>query len=451
MSAILKSFFTTVNPVIVFRYIAITSSVSFLIYHLVKKLQIWLTACRNIDKIPGPAKFSFLLGNIPMDIIKYVGAEYEKSKDLYYSLLQALRGYTQVYQRERIFRLWVGWEPWVVLWRPESCEQIFADNFLLDKSSQYDFLHPWLGTGLLTSSGPKWRSRRKLLVPAFHFKILHDFVPVFNEQAAIMVDKLRDTAHRGWPIDITPVVTACALDIICEWANVGSSASYSPATGQTSCTTCPKVGETSRPTLAHLHKFTRKVIRERKEQIVSRDTQTYTIDAGQREEPSRKAFLDLLLDHHLTTGELTMEDIREEVDTFMFEGHDTTAMALSWILFLLGHHPEVQEKVWPEVDSLFDSADNEPTSISGSSGNAHITLDKVKELKQDGQDNVQYGNGLEAEASSQSSTTRAPSVERGDKEKSEPPVDGVNCLHLGSGVILFGVSVFSHGLSPYLS
>ncbi|PIO29430.1 hypothetical protein AB205_0088560 [Aquarana catesbeiana] len=50
---------------------------------------------------------------------------------------------------------------------------------------------------------------------------------------------------------------------------------------------------------------------------------------------------------------LSHKDIREEVDTFMFEGHDTTAAALNWSLFLLGSHPEIQAKVHKELDETF--------------------------------------------------------------------------------------------------
>ena len=128
--------------------------------------------------------------------------------------MQAVLGYTKVYEKERIYRLWLGQEPWVVLWKPESVEAVLSNNFLLQKSTQYDFLHPWLGTGLLTSAGSKWRSRRKMLVPAFHFKILHDFVPVFNEQADILVKRIRAKGD-GVIEDIIPLVTACALDVIC--------------------------------------------------------------------------------------------------------------------------------------------------------------------------------------------------------------------------------------------
>lgn len=34
----------------------------------------------------------------------------------------------------------------------------------IDKSQDYDYLHPWLGTGLLTSRGKKWYSRRKVRI-----------------------------------------------------------------------------------------------------------------------------------------------------------------------------------------------------------------------------------------------------------------------------------------------
>jgi hypothetical protein len=38
-----------------------------------------------IEMIPGPAKFSTLLGNIPLEIVKHVGGSFEESKDLYQS------------------------------------------------------------------------------------------------------------------------------------------------------------------------------------------------------------------------------------------------------------------------------------------------------------------------------------------------------------------------------
>ena len=58
----------------------------------------------------------------------------------------------------------------------------------------------------------------------------------------------------------------------------------------------------------------------------------------------RLAFLDLLIEYCDKEGsdKMSDEDIREEVDTFMFEGHDTTAAAINWSMYLLGTHPEAQ-------------------------------------------------------------------------------------------------------------
>lgn len=84
----------------------------------------------------------------------------------------------------------------------------------IDKSSDYDYLRPWLGTGLLTSWGSKWRSRRKILTPTFHFKILEDFIGVFQEQSDVLVKKL-EKELGGQGFNIFPYVTLCTLDIVC--------------------------------------------------------------------------------------------------------------------------------------------------------------------------------------------------------------------------------------------
>ena len=59
------------------------------------------------------------------------------------------------------------------------------------------------------------------------------------------------------------------------------------------------------------------------------------------------AFMDLLLEvQEANPADLTDNQIREETDTFMFEGHDTTAAGLSWMIHLLGANPDKQVKVY---------------------------------------------------------------------------------------------------------
>lgn len=107
--------------------------------------------------------------------------------------------------------------------------------------------------------------------------------------------------------------------------------------------------------------YNSKVIKERKKELleelngesINRKEKTGISAEHSSDGKRRKAFLDSLLDEHFTNAQFTEQDIREEVDTFMFEGHDTTAMAISWTLHLIGLHKEVLANCHKELDQIF--------------------------------------------------------------------------------------------------
>ena len=69
-------------------------------------------------------------------------------------------------------------------------------------------------------------------------------------------------------------------------------------------------------------------------------------DGNFNETPRKcQALLDLLIDMSQNGETLSDEDIREEVNTFMFAGHDSAATSVSWLLFALGRYPEYQVNI----------------------------------------------------------------------------------------------------------
>uniref|UniRef100_T1J572 Cytochrome P450 n=1 Tax=Strigamia maritima TaxID=126957 RepID=T1J572_STRMM len=287
---------------------------------------------------------------------------------------------------------------------PRTAEAVLSSSTLIDKASLYDYLHPWLGTGLLTSTGRKWQTRRKLLTPSFHFRILDGFIPVFNEQYDVLIEILNQNVKKS-SIDIYSFITLCTLDIICESVmgvkvnaqiNYQSPSPYGTAienwaqilSGRDGCPVgtailawleigwvrplCPDwtgVRSAQCPDRTEytfiISIETDQVIRERK--LVWKQKSDSEIVNNQKK---KLAFLDLLFDASDNGKNLSDSDIREEVDTFMFEGHDTTAAGISWALFLLGHNQDIQEKVHEELDSIF-----------GDDQSRHATIDDLKRMK----------------------------------------------------------------------
>lgn len=67
---------------------------------------------------------------------------------------------------------------------------------------------------------------------------------------------------------------------------------------------------------------------------------------------TRISFLDLLLRSNLDGTSLSNDEIRQEVNTFMFAGHDTTTSAITFAIYSLALHPEIQERVFEEQRTL---------------------------------------------------------------------------------------------------
>ncbi|KAE8752497.1 Cytochrome P450 CYP4, partial [Frankliniella occidentalis] len=117
-------------------------------------------------------------------------------------------------------------------------------------------------------------------------------------------------------------------------------------------------GKTYNDALKVMHDYTKEVIESRrKEREIRRNSLSVTEkDLGMKK---RVAFLDQLLE---ANDSLLDKDIQEEVDTFMFEGHDTTAAALSFILYNVAANPEVQEQLVQEMHDLFGDSDRPASS-----------------------------------------------------------------------------------------
>uniref|UniRef100_A0A8C5MUY1 Cytochrome P450 n=1 Tax=Leptobrachium leishanense TaxID=445787 RepID=A0A8C5MUY1_9ANUR len=243
----------------------------------------------------------------------------------------------------------------------------------------YGFLRPWLGDGLLLSRGEKWGQHRRLLTPAFHFDILKNYVKIFSQSADIMHNKWRKLAANG-PIslDMFEHVSLMTLDSLlkCTFSYDSDcqekSSDYIAAIYELSYLVVQRNeylphhidflyklsanGRRFQKACKIVHGFTAGVVQQRKEALKDKGLKEWI----KSKQGKTKDFIDILLLSRDDDGnQLSDEEMRDEVDTFMFEGHDTTASGLSWILYNLARHPEYQEKCRVEIRELIHGRDNE--------------------------------------------------------------------------------------------
>eukprot|EP00070_Physeter_catodon_P037022 XP_028343916.1 cytochrome P450 4A25-like isoform X2 [Physeter catodon] len=233
--------------------------------------------------------------------------------------------------------LW-GTKALVLIYDPDYMKVVLGRSDPKSHDS-YRLLIPWIGNGLLVLEGQKWFQHRRMLTPAFHYDILKPYVGLMADCVRVMLDKWEELISPDSHLEILGHVSLMTLDTImkCAFSHQGSiQTDRLTPEGRWSHRVCQ---------LAHQH--TDGVIKLRKAHLQKE---------GELEKVRSKRhldFLDILLFARMENGSsLSDRDLRAEVDTFMFEGHDTTATGISWTLYALASHPEHQQRCREEIQSL---------------------------------------------------------------------------------------------------
>ncbi|CAD6208793.1 GSCOCT00003601001.2-RA-CDS [Cotesia congregata] len=352
------------------------------------------------NKIPGPKTVPFF-GNALIALGVH-------PKDVLNTVLQYLH-------HGRVIRAFLGTKLVIFIMDPHDVEIILSSNVHIDKSPEYRFFKPWLGEGLLISGGEKWRTHRKIIAPTFHLNVLKTFVPLFYENSIDLVKRLK--SEVGKEFDVHDYLSAVTVDILINTAmgvrgkkrentgfdyamavmdlcNIVHQRQYNIMLRIDQLFKFSKYASQQEKLLNTIHTLTGGVIKKKKQEYAEKGELAYPeefrkisnnntsnntskveiekineskmryarddldeIDENDVGEKRRLAFLDLLLELNRNGSTLTEEEVREEVDTIMFEGHDTTAAGSSFTLCVLGVHKDIQDRVYEELNEIFKGSD----------------------------------------------------------------------------------------------
>nr|QCY41332.1 cytochrome P450 4NT1 [Phenacoccus solenopsis] len=313
---------------------------------------------RYFETIPGPSAIP-ILGNA----LQLTGSQAE--------FFKLVRQYAEKYKN--MFVLWIGQRPFVFLNKAEVIQPLLNSSVHIEKSLEYKLLDPFLGTGLVTSAGQKWHSQRKLLTPVFHYNMLENYLHTVLKESEVLVQQLQKEVDH--PFNIVPYMKLAAMDIICELtlgyqlhSQINANLEYvhaiedlmaiaqrrfiTPWLKPNFLFNCTPYAARQKKCLDIVNTFSTKIIEKKKEEYQNSQKNKVALDVNSNilQKKKGKVFLDLLLELSENGSILTDDDIREEVNTFIFAGHDTTSITVSWSLYLLGFHPEAQEKILKELN-----------------------------------------------------------------------------------------------------
>jgi unspecific monooxygenase len=249
----------------------------------------------------------------------------------------------------------------ILLQRPEAIRHILIDNpqNYMRSPAATRVLRPMFGRGLFLSAGEDWRQQRRSVAPAFAPRTVHRLA----RQVVAATDRLADyLVTIDDTVNLVPVFQRLALEIIGGAIFSLDMRQYGPELRELILCYAARLGRPSLadfllplgvPTLADL---ARARFRRRWRRLIHRIIADRAQRAG--EAGSNDLFDILAAADPETPPAVAAERLGDQIATIVVAGHETTAAALFWTLYLLARHPGEQERLVAEIAPLGLTPDN---------------------------------------------------------------------------------------------
>ena len=243
-----------------------------------------------------------------------------------------------------------------ILNTPDAIRHVLVDNYenYTRTPAGLRVLRPMLGQGLLIAEGRAWKHQRRTLAPAFTPRAVSALVPHMIAATDETVAKLR--ARSNAPVDLREAMQRMTLEI----AGRTMFSFGMDRQGAALRDFVMEYGERlARPHFLDLllplgwpspQDFARARFRKRWTAFVGQ-LMAERRTAGKNENAPPRDLFDLMNEARdpETGAAFSDEQLGDEVATMILAGHETTATALFWALYLLALDPETQEQLAAEV------------------------------------------------------------------------------------------------------
>lgn len=250
-----------------------------------------------------------------------------------------------------------------------------VENILLKNAEQFPktrldrrVLKPIIGNGLLTAQGESWRWQRKVASPPFRHAELLGYVPTMVDAAVNCVMRWRSRGPAPFVTNVEEDLTETTFSIIARTILAGVSKRDGDVIKRAGRAYLDPISWEVAASLLQLPETVWHPGKGRmRRAAVELRAIVGNLVAQRRADGSTGSDLvaRMLAAKDPDTGEpMSDEMIADNLATFLFAGHETTAKALTWTLYVLARAPEWQTRVREELDAVIGSGPVDAAAIA---------------------------------------------------------------------------------------